>query len=643
MDIHRAQRNLLLIDEDENFIDSVAKDDDGVPKKTLAGTQVPDLELSSDEESTQENVVVSPEREVEPDIFINTQIQGKLDDIDHERAMKAKLGKFSHSPLKSPKKKSSQPLVNRVAKRSTKRVTKKTDGCPKPRAHNLLKQLSGKYGKVKDMIKSIDKDIAVSGKKGSTLQRYDTYNAEEWEIIKVRLLEKFPRSDSEEFKVVYEHLYGNEYGHHTLWSASQAGPSRLVSEIGREENERIDAERRNEFDTPSLNILSLSQVLEDNTVVESSSQGSIEPEHQGKTEDIEAAAEPTTIISDIEGSSDSEDLIITQVSPAKKDEVDEDIIITQVSPVKKDEDDEDLIITQASPVKTSGFVNADDLIIPDSQGESGTPIEISGDDFIMDNIPDLRKDNNGGDAVTYFQTPGTSPQRDLIDISTESFNVVKSLISPLKQESMTQASVQVPATRYATMTSIVTSASTQGGSSRNVLRCHLPQSVYRESFEAIKNQILNDTNDTDIVISDSEDEAANDSKPVYFELAPDNVQINETQHELHCSQLTFSQSMKELREKSRELGLKPSRQKSQLVESIEFATSKNFTNKHEIFDHLSELIRQSHLLEKIYRFQPLTFHELFNELVDLDKFTEYLDETTIREWADQNGVIIRNP
>lgn len=120
--------------------------------------------------------------------------------------------------------------------------------------------------------------------------------------------------------------------------------------------------------------------------------------------------------------------------------------------------------------------------------------------------------------------------------------------------------------------------------------------------------------------------------------------------------------MKELRQSLKTIGLKPMRTKLEIIESLQTASqilsantivtpgdsdeqrdwAINFS-KLEIFDHLTELIQSfPDFLERIYTFEPIPLNELIEKLFSVEPFISQIDEMTIREWADIQGICLRN-
>lgn len=303
MELQRAQRNLKFLQNEDyvNVTDQTNLNGESQNAYSLGmETQVPEMQfsLSSDDDSigtqvksvtaqkspmTQETTKNDTERNkdvdkscnpvstshpdlgesnIEENIFINTQIQSRLDDAEEETNLKLKLEKFKYS-FKSSNADDTHSNANVTAKRrpairkaNSKLKTKpKTKRDPKiiknitdfninnyerSRTASLLKQLSGKHKKVLDIIKTqnegnSDKLPRARNNKGEKAT-FDTYSEQEWKDIMKLLLQKFPQSEETDLNEVQKFLYGSEKSSNSLdnqessqqrlWTASQLPPER---------------------------------------------------------------------------------------------------------------------------------------------------------------------------------------------------------------------------------------------------------------------------------------------------------------------------------------------------------------------------------------------------------------------------------
>ena len=103
-----------------------------------------------------------------------------------------------------------------------------------------------------------------------------------------------------------------------------------------------------------------------------------------------------------------------------------------------------------------------------------------------------------------------------------------------------------------------------------------------------------------------------------------------------------------LRESLKTIGLKPCRSRAQMLEYMDIVSQNlnsqnDMDKKQEIFNELNSLVEQTPaILEKVYTFEPLSLVELSGLLAHKNPFLDYVDESTIREWADRQGICFTN-
>lgn len=548
MDFQRANRNLELVVDGKEHEKAIGSLDD----VNVGDTQVPGSPGFSD----------GSDQDSDDHIFINTQVQGRLDEADQADTVRAKLTKFKFIEsvrALSPKRNNITPqrtTARPMKKTTTKQRAKK---CP-TKAQILLKQLSGKHAKVQDMVryqKKLDSlaearesaKVAKDNRSRSGARakgRYDTYNEEEWQRISKMLLDRFPHTEPAEVNGVYEYLYG-ETAEQTLWAASQLP---------------VDSEKL-ESTYPSaasnsqrVSVLSLSQVMNDRL-------------------------------------------------PTKRED--------------------------------SYQMDDDDSTIPDSTEESSMIIPI-------EPLPREQPE----DEQMQLDTPDLSAPNEIIDLTQESFKVVKSLTSPLKQESGPQ--VQVPATRLPTLSGSVElgPAPSLVPPKEQPLRYKVDRSQLKE-FSSVEGLIVHSLRESldDDLVADTESETSTLQEHCIIELEP-SILASHTPSPSRQNDFE-SQSAQQLRESMRSMGLKTSRSKQQMLQSLQAASQvlKNSSTEHEqkqeIHKYLTSLIQLSPtLLEKVYTFQPIASKELLTRLLEKNPFVEVIDEFTIREWADFQGICLTN-
>lgn len=555
MDFHRANRNLELVGQD-------VPNDGNSQSLSLNETQVPVspgfLSDSDEDEGKQ--------------IFINTQVQGRLDEAEEADKVRANLGQFrydSKHDTSSPKRKSTtqRPSVRTAKKQNASQRNK----APK-KAQSLLKQLSGKHTKVQDMIKYQQKlDLMAesqqreksTGPNGKTKKRkeakYDTYNANEWQQIHSLILERFPQTRLSEVKDIYRYLYGDESQDLPLWNESQ----RPIES----ESQGLDSLSLPPTDSQKVSVLSLSQVMDDSHPVE---------------QDEDMVVPDTT---------DEEAVLIPIPSPPTK------LLTRPPLPIKPP------LLTKPSLAKV----------------QSDTPKR----------VPSL------SDGI--------------IDLTQGSFKAVKSLISPLRQEvansNTKTGQIQVPATRMPTLGTGPALAPTK----EQPLRYRLHKSQL-DSFSTVDGLIVHSQGQSrdDVPIPDSESEGSGAEDHCLVELEPSMLA---TRTPSPLSQFDWeSESTQQLRRNMKSFGLKTSRSKHQMLQSLQQAsqvleinsgTQENQDRKQDVHNYLTSLVQSSPtLLEKVYTFQPIQSKELLSRLAEANPLVDSIDEYTIREWADHQGICL---
>lgn len=745
MELQRAQRNLKFLQNEDyvNVADQTNLNGESQNAYSLGmETQVPEMQfsLSSDDDSigtqvksvtaqkspmTQETTKNDTERNkdvdkscnpvstshpdlggsnIEENIFINTQIQSRLDDAEEETNLKLKLEKFKYS-FKSSNADDTHSNANVTAKRrpairkaNSKLKTKpKTKRDPKiiknitdfninnyerSRTASLLKQLSGKHKKVLDIIKTqnegnSDKPPRARNNKGEKAT-FDTYSEQEWKDIMKLLLQKFPQSEETDLNEVQKFLYGSEKSSNSLdnqessqqrlWTASQLPPELPDEAIQPEQEERIR-------DTQSaVNFLSLSQVMDDKSEIMKDEESIIISRGDStSSQEYGNGLEPQKPVGNVVGE-DIELAVGTRINAFS---------LTDYKACKP------MSVEVSRRCENSTDNDYDNIsIVSDTTDETSTLFPLDQYRYVFienDERPPLATDTIGS---TQFFTPNTSPLDGIIDLTQESFKAVRSLISPLKVENnktgvTSQASnqVQVPATRTPTIIpqkNLTTTLKTEeeknniGSSIRVKL---LQESVVKLNPKLVKHNFYRvEANDSeeeetefddqfciaDIQLVDSSKISTKDStqNPTTSNDIIDTSAASSIASPEKFCEIMMSQSMKELRQSLKTVGLKPMRTKVEIIQSLQTASQilstanpdnkgehggvANFS-KIEIFDHLTELIEAfPDFLERIYTFEPIPLNELIEKLFSAEPFVSQIDEMTIREWADVQGICLRN-
>ncbi|CCC69311.1 hypothetical protein NCAS_0C03210 [Naumovozyma castellii] len=628
-------------------------------------------------------------------IFLNTQLQSRLDEAEEESLLKSKLIHFKYSDHVEKTKVSPQKVTKRPSKRKskTKNITQHSiEQFEKTRAQNLLKQLSGKHKKVRDIIRvQANTDKTTSQKRATTISslEFDTYNECEWKYILGIVLQKFPDAKKHEMLDVFNYLYGDAIevpSSESLWASSQLPPhmksvDRHESKLSATSVNCLLADAGNENRSQMVNVLSLSQVMDDKSetsfhkyVCLSQDANVIDPimssdgdEHPIKENIIAINDDP--VISSSEANENSDNELNIHVHEPMKDVEKDDVLI--VSDSCDDVDVNDLIHLDYDPDFLKPCRDPPHTILFDSISVvSDSADEISGPIIPID-IPassssdsDMNDDNKMTiNFPSQSPTPGTSPQQDeIIDLTQESFKAVGRLISPVRPPTLppTEQTIQVPATR----TSTILGTTNLENPSTIIANCGQTSGADQIRFIISKNELKQyeenclekqfQYNRDNIIVSDSEDEPLSGTENILLKVHANNNNgtispMKSPMRKIQQSDIIESQSAQKLRESMKEIGLKPVRSKTEMIESLKAASrmtdNEEFEkiNKASIFAHLTELIEtDATLLERIYCFEAIPVDHLLKRLTELDPFIDHLDKMTIKEWADSQGICLRN-
>ena len=570
--------------------------------------------LNKEEVNIEHMVSATCEEEQIKEVFMSTQIQGRIDDYEQENSLRSNLIQFKYlqenevleSSYKKEPIKVVKPPRKSAAKRSktlVKNITQyNIENFEISRAENVLKLLSGKHNKVRDMIsvqRNIENNLKSKKSNKTKVVTYDTYNAEEWKHIFQLILNKFPSTNQKEVNQVYHYIYGDdqETQYENLWEASQIPFSSMREGNYDEDSQyaRMLPNRRSHLDR-KIAVMSLSQVMDDKSV------SGIELE---KTD------------------MNQEDMQVIEVPDSTDDEF--------------------------------------SIIIPVNMESEHSDGEVVGENQISDDT--VQTDAESSD--TQFFTANGNIFDGVIDLTQGSFKAVNRLISPVKIASKTYEpkqlpqDVQVPATRMTTVQSYTKLEQTPRKASPLKTLIATPTTTIMYQMEKQKFQSIKELNTTfakyitsidqyDIDVGDSEEDKDFSDGQCMVEINVPNV-TPPTSPGHYVQNIISSQSVQKLRESMKTIGLKPLRSKAKMVEALSVASRVLETDeigqigqRQEIFDHLTTLTRElPELLEKIYRFEPVTVEELVLQLIDLNPFIDNIDESTIKEWADSQGICIR--
>ncbi|EDO19327.1 hypothetical protein Kpol_1036p73 [Vanderwaltozyma polyspora DSM 70294] len=679
MDFRQAQRNLELIEEvaknsqdsDEPIID---EDDlkEGKVEEEGEGTQIPSMPFSDDDDSDNnskdtfketplelvdkeeaiedkapnddepvvsvEEKIATQEPEPEEQIFMNTQIQGQLDDIEQEDNLRSKLSNFKYASEESSSvqvikrsnerklksKKITKPKLTKTSKRTKTNSNPSTqqtlDEIKISRSENILKLLSGKHGKVKDMInhqRNVEKKVKLVKNKNSNIITYDTYNSEEWLRIMKLILEKFPSANDMEVKQVYHYIYGEEQEqeYDNLWEASQIPLASMREEAYNEDNQ-IDRKIPNIPNSTQtrVEVMSLSQVMDDVSIIEESKKTTIDSEREmhiyevpDSTDDedsriirvISGSDEVASIVAESEFSTETESTS-TQFFTADGNMVDGVIDLTQGS--------FKAVTKLFSPLKV-------DTLLSINKNKEKVQVAVT--------RTSTRFSNLGSGPVGLEETPRLAPDEAATP---------PTVISRSPQSTRTPQATRLPNPNITVM--------------YEVNKCELQSS---NSYQSRSSEDIRIVNQYDIDVRDSQDEYDSATEKCLIEFAVTNSATPSVQPE-DVMNVISSQSVQKLRQDLKTIGLKPVRTKAKMIEALMAASQVLDTDnvdqeqtREALYDQLTSMIKQiPELVSKISRFEPITMEELVLQLIEVNPFADHIDESTIKEWADIQGITLRN-
>ncbi|AMD18962.1 HBR061Cp [Eremothecium sinecaudum] len=259
------------------------------------------------------------------------------------------------------------------------------------------------------------------------------------------------------------------------------------------------------------------------------------------------------------------------------------------------------------------------------------------EDTSISSIPDSM---DSGDRISITLSISSENEDEIIDPTKETFRVVPNITSPVKTSVGTDSplrglaanpNLQVPASRTTTVNELESIES-------------LPSILESESF-VVRMKLYHDQHIPDgfhtlgdEIIADSED-----NEYTIAEMLP-----SEEEQVILSPQSSWPESVQQLRQSLKNIGIKVSRTKSQMLENyssaLENLSSQTDADRHnEIFSRLTTQLRSDpRFVSRVYCFEPFTLEELRTFFEFKDEFTKLLDDTVIREWADHNGVCIKN-
>lgn len=654
-------------------------------------------------------------------IFLNTQIQSRLDEANKEMEMKSQLNQFKYTQEEFQL--MGSPLILKKINSNTNSHLKQDKKIRKissqpSRSSYLMEMLSGKNKKVRDILKNHNKKTKAKSKTSTKKNKkivYDIYNEEEWTILKQLLLEKFPENTNEDINEIFNYVYGDselrieenmERNSVDMWSASQQS---LYISPKISQDSHFPTQGNND---EKLKLLSLSQVMENTSVTDINQINDTDNNADEKKEDIKLLNSDYEILEGniVTSYRKNQSLIIDSDNSIQ----DTDYKLNKES-IEKDFMEKDNAKMVINDNRRMGHNHADILtnnkdhiVIYDSMEEEE---EIINRIHIEDETKFKKhkiyySSQNASEILKIKTAPGLgsipllpfdpiSPEKknSMINLTQGSFKVTSELVSPIKsipselsttKELLIEQQVQVPATRTTTFNDIqeIEKAKYSEYVPDIILKIHKEQlNNLIETQDYFKIQNVVHMNETDHIVYDSYDEEENNGD-IMTTLENDMIVTLESRtksktpsaliispiksslktHEIDSfkvhkdiqSELWESQSVKDVRLNIHQIGLKTSRKKAEMIESLKLAsqvlqsqgvldiTSQNQTSKDDIFKYLSLLAKQfpSSILEKFYTFQAIPITEVIENFNLINPFVDRIEEQTIKEWAESNGIIL---
>ncbi|SCV04549.1 LAMI_0H17018g1_1 [Lachancea mirantina] len=599
MEFKRAERHLELLDE--------ARHQDSAPEgelaKSLTSTLIPD-------ESGQE-------------VFLSTQIQAQMDELDRQQDVRRSLTRFAlqaspetqHTATDSAQQEGTKrrPLKRAKGQKDTRRPTRKrtatkiksitqfnTDNFESEqqlsRAERVVSLLSGKKRKVKDILGRLKRQDAHE----PSISRFATYDEREWQHILQLLQANFQQCPRAQMREVRDYVYGSGPD---IWCSSQLPPTQ------QEQKESIDMASSLPANVPSLSVpvadslvFSLSQVMD---VKQARNRAA-------PSEDEKARSEISNSSMDLGSRIGIDDHRDEGISAEKLESLGsgsmlhadlEAVLDTHLSP--SFDESVHTHSTQSHPpsVDLNTFQNNKSPLIPATFGDN------------------------------------------LIDLTQDSFAVVKSLISPLETD------VQVPATRTTTLNAGC-------GAERRLIFRNIGRSVNFKD-PALQKSLELRFLDSDHAVLDSEEEDGYE----LLEIRPRPVPVQRLAtasaaklvqsgvFETPPAKITslddstlMSTSAHELRSSLRKMGFKPKRTRLEMVKQMQQLSqhlkgNSNEERREEIYDQLLSTIEQlPDFFARIYTYEPIPLSELVRVLVKENPFMDDIEDVVVRDWAERMGI-----
>ncbi|KAH3901985.1 uncharacterized protein SCODWIG_00244 [Saccharomycodes ludwigii] len=584
--------------------------------------------------TSQRNDICEEEKnEIENDdandlVFINTQIHGKLEELNDKcnriKRFKSNLQSYNHdnsgNTNKAICKESSffkkKDLKTITSINTMNYLNNKTNNNRKgnnirrdSKSSKVIALLSGKKNKIKDVFDKIllkkDNTDNTNETNVSLPRERTTYDEDEWLFILQLMKENLMIQPSkEEILTLRKELY-SEYVNKRLCNASNDACEQSESPLIWEKSQ----------DIPETSILY--ELYNENCSISAATGTSTSRNNQNRNNNSN---------------------ILMSLSQAMYDND------------TKSKDEETNTYTNNIPIDSQESLSSDLSVIENSTAEEeGSKIFFDEKGSNLDTLNTML--NNDTQFYTPFETPFRSPSKSAINSLKNDDDDKNSTYNGIK--------IQVPATRTNTIGS-------------TLAPCDLSFPI---TTDIIANDNRKDTENTSStssisVIPDSQDDEQDDTtlfiqeaevfiSPVKVENRNRNspLKTNSDKITLFVADSNTDSSKKdstpppkasELRIQLKEIGLKTRNSSTSIMlESLELFRSQSYSSKNDIFDEITKILLlksdndEEDFLQKIYCFQPLSFNAFHTYLKLHNSIFQFVDESTIKEWADNQGICFK--
>lgn len=262
--------------------------------------------------------------------------------------------------------------------------------------------------------------------------------------------------------------------------------------------------------------------------------------------------------------------------------------------------------------------------------------------IILDTCELVSDSVDSGERIDLNSNISTICEDEVIDLTQETFKAVPDITSPLKSVSVHQEACTNQSNRE--LTTAVQDSESRVSTFPELHLSELPVNNILSNTQIVHMRIYQNQNLPQVCKTVHEDMVADseDNDYTIIELDMNNL----------CASKPSTQqtkySVQQLRHSLKIMGMKLSRTKSHMLESYnnalqELQSQTDEERYSELFARLTNLIRSDcSFLNRIYCFEPITLKDLRTFFENKDDFIKLIDDTLISQWADNNGICIKN-